>query len=186
MSVRAARASLRGRCRCLIMVTMGSRIEAVIYEVPAERAALPSRACTVTLPGGLAMLPVTEDVADGMDPGAGAGICPGWVLLRVTVAALARRMSAGGRALYIVGETFGGPGIQEAAGWRNGEPWYGPCGTSDIEADLEPGYRLARGRDKAINAGLRALGVRALPGQDEYATIGLTRNRHTEDWTRIP
>lgn len=132
------------------------------------------------------MLPVTEEVAERLDPGAGAGICPGWVLLRVAVAALARRMSEGGRALYIVGETFGGPGIQEAAGWRDGEPWYGPCGTSDTEANLEPGYRLARGRDSAVNAGLRALGVRALPGQDEYATIGLDRHRHTEDWTRTP
>ena len=95
-------------------------------------------------------------------------------------------MSAGGRALYIVSETFGGPGIQEAAGWQDGEPWYGPRGTSDIEADLEPGYRLARGRDSAVNAGLRALGVRAVPGKDEYETIGLTRHRYTDGWTANP
>jgi hypothetical protein len=136
----------------------------------------------VTLPGGLAMLPVAGDMARPDSPGR-AETCPGWVLLRRPVAALTRQLSAGGRALYIVGETFGGRGIQEVAGWLDGEPWYGPCGTSDTEADLEPGYRLARGRDSAINAALRALGVRAAPGQDEYETIGLTRHRYTEDWT---
>jgi hypothetical protein len=67
-----------------------------------------------------------------------------------------------------------------------GEPWYGPCGTSDIEADLEPGYRLARGRYSAVNVGLRALGVRAAPSQDEYETIGLTRHRYTAGWTANP
>lgn len=133
------------------------------------------------------MLPVTDDLAAWLDSAdRGHRADPGWVLLRQPVAVLARQLSVGGRALYIAGETFGGPGIQEAAGWQDGELWYGPCGTSDIEADLEPGYRLARGRDSAINAGLRALGVRAGPGQDEYETIGLARHRFTEDWTNRP
>lgn len=176
------------------MVTMGSRIEAVIYDTPARPAGLPPGVRPVALPGGLAMLPVTDDVAARLDVAAcledaddgGHGVGPGWVLLREPVAALARLLSAGGWALYVAGETFGGPGIQEAVGWRDGELWYGPCGTSDIEADLEPGYRLARREDSAINAGLRALGVRARPGRDEYDTIGLTRHRHTEDWLRDP
>jgi hypothetical protein len=172
--------------RCGIMLAMGSRIEAVIYDASASDAGLPPQARAVALPGGLAMLPVTSDMAARLDPSGRGVTCPGWVLLRRPVAALARQLSAGGRALYIVSETFGGPGIQEAAGWQDGEPWYGPRGTSDIEADLEPGYRLARGRDSAVNAGLRALGVRAVPGKDEYETIGLTRHRYTEDWTANP
>lgn len=168
------------------MMAMGSRIEAVVYDAPVSPAALPPGTRAVPLRGGLAMLPSTDDVAARLDPGDACGTCPGWVLLRVPVAALARHLSVGGRALYIVGETFGGPGIQEAAGWQDGESWFGPYGTSDTEADLEPGYRLARGRDSAISTGLRALGVRVRPGQDEYETIGLTRHRYTEDWTRIP
>jgi hypothetical protein len=172
---------------CPIMVAMGSRIEAVIYDSSARRTGLPPGAREVALPGGLAMLPVTDDLAARLDPAdGGRRAVPGWVLLRPPVAGLARRLSAGGHALYIAGETFGGPGIQEAVGWQDGEPWYGPCGTSDTEADLEPGYRLAHGRDSAINGGLRALGVRAGPGQDEYETIGLTRHRYTEDWTGKP
>ena len=165
---------------------MGSRIEAVIYDASANPAGLPPETRAVALPAGLAMLPVTSDMAVRLDPSGRGGTCPGWVLLRRPVAALARQLSAGGRALYIVSETFGGPGIQEAAGWQDGEPWYGPCGTSDIEADLEPGYRLGRGRDSAVNAGLRALGVRAAPGHDEYETIGLARHRYTARWTANP
>jgi hypothetical protein len=59
----------------------------------------------------------------------------------------------------------------------NGEPWYGPCGTSEVGADLEPGYRLAGVARARFNTGLRALGVRAVSGQDEYETIGLARLR---------
>lgn len=138
----------------------------------------------VPLPGGLTMLPVTENVAEGLDQAAVGDhrISPSWVLLRQPVAALARQVSAGRRALYIAGETFAGPGIQEAIGWQDGRLLYGPSGTCDIEADLEPGYHLVSRGDSAINAGLRALGVRAGPGRDEYETIGLTRHRCTEDW----
>jgi len=45
----------------------------------------------------------------------------------------------------------------------------------------EPGYHLARG-DKAVNAGLRAIGVCAADGSEEYDTVGLGRHRMTEDW----
>jgi hypothetical protein len=62
-----------------------------------------------------------------------------------------------------------------------GQLLYGPSGTCDIEADFEPGYHLAPS-DSAVNAGLRALGVQATDGRDEYATVGLDRHRMTEDW----
>jgi hypothetical protein len=59
---------------------------------------------------------------------------------------------------------------------------YGPAGTCDIEADLQTGYQLAHGRDSAVNAGLRAIGVQASGGRDEYETLGLTTHRMTDDW----
>ena len=37
--------------------------------------------------------------------------------------------------------------------------WYGPSGTCDVEADLEPGYHLVWRWDGAVNVGLRGLGV---------------------------
>jgi len=52
--------------------------------------------------------------------------------------------------------------------------FYGPAGTCDLEADREPGYQVAPHRDSAMNGGLRAMGVQAAPGVDEYETIGLT------------
>jgi hypothetical protein len=71
--------------------------------------------------------------------------------------------------------------VKESIAWRAGQLLYGPSGTCDIEADFEPGYHLAAG-DNAVNAGLRAIGVRATDGRDEYATVGLDRQRMTEDW----
>ena len=60
---------------------------------------------------------------------------------------------------------------------------YGPTGTCDLEADLEPGYHLAPGCDP-VNAGLRAIGVHDAGNRDEYATVGLDKHRMTEDWLR--
>lgn len=36
--------------------------------------------------------------------------------------------------------------------------------------------------DDAVNAALRWLGVTAADGRDEFATVGLDRNRDTEAW----
>jgi hypothetical protein len=91
-------------------------------------------------------------------------------------------MSADRKALYVFGETFGGPGTQEAVGWCEGRLFYGPTGTCDLEADLEPDYQVARDRGSAINDGLRVMGVEATPGVDKYETIGLTRHQMTGDW----
>ena len=98
------------------------------------------------------------------------------------MATLAEHLSADRKVLYVFGETFGGPGTQEAVGWCEGRPFYGPTGTCDLEADREPGYQVAPHKDSAINGGLRAMGVQAALGVDEYDTIGLTRHRMTDDW----
>jgi hypothetical protein len=166
------------------MESVASRIEAVIYDGTGRPAGLPQGQRIVPLPGGLAMVPVTRELAAGLDQAAVGDerISLRWPLLRQPVAALARQLSAGRRALYIAGETFGGPGIQEAIGWQDGRLLYGPSGTCDIERDLEPGYHLIPRRDSAINVGLRVLGVRAGQGQDEYQAVGLARHRFTEDW----
>jgi len=62
-----------------------------------------------------------------------------------------------------------------------GKLLYGPSGTCDIAADFEPGYHLAPG-DNAVNAGLRATGMRAADGSDEYETARLSRHRMIGDW----
>lgn len=167
------------------MVDMGSLIEAVIYDGGSRPVALPPDARTVLLPVGLSMLPLVGGLARRGQPGAERTVRRGWIL-RERIAELARRISVDRRALYVFGETFGGPGTQEAVAWQDGQVLLGRLGTCDIEADLEPGYRLVPRRDSAINVGLRALGVRAEAGQDEYETAGLTRYRYTEDWLTEP
>ena len=134
------------------------------------------------MPSGLTMLPVTREVLSGLDQNAiGDERIPGNWNLQQPVAALARDLSHDRSALYLCSETWAGTGMQESIAWRAGKVLYGPSATCDIEADLEPGYRLALG-DNAVNAGLRAIGVHATASQDEYATVGLAKHRMTEGW----
>jgi len=161
---------------------MGTRIEAIIFDGDPKTAALLAGLPTVAMTERLTMLPVTEEVLCRLDPGAigDEHIPDGWNLRR-DVAALARALSRDRGVLYLFSETWAGPGVKESMAWRQGQLLYGPSGTCDIEADLEPGYQLALG-DDAVNAGLRALGVRAIDGRDEYATVGLDKHRMGEDW----
>lgn len=163
---------------------MGTLIEAVIFDGGSRTAVLPRGLRTARLKAGLTILHVTGEVLRHLDPAAVGDerIPAGW-MLRQPVAALARELSADRRVLYIVIETAGGPGTREAIAWRRGALLHGPSGTCDIEADFEPGYHLAlrAGRDDAVNAGLRAIGVHAA-GDDEHGTAGLSRHRMTGDW----
>jgi len=162
---------------------MASQVEAIIFDGDPETAAIPDGLKTVPLTAGLTMLPLTHEALeqlDAEDPNEDR-IQPDWTLRRA-VATLAVRISADRQVLYVFGETWAGPGIQEAAGWRDGRLVYGPTGTCDLEADREPGYRVVPREDGAINRGLRAIGVQAALGVDEYETIGLTRHRMTDDW----
>jgi hypothetical protein len=165
---------------------VASRIELLIFDGGRVPAALPSDVRIVPLSGQLHLVPVTEDLWGPVAAGsldADEAVYPGWVL-RTGVCRLAREISGDRRVLYVCGETFGGPGTQEAAGWDHGKLVYGPSGTCDLESDREPGYRVVDRRDSAINAGLRMMGVQASPDLDEYAVAGLARHRFTEDWLR--
>jgi hypothetical protein len=128
------------------------------------------------------MLPVTSGLVTRLDADAiGDDRIPAAWKLRRHVAALARQMSADRTVLYIFSETAAGARTKEAIAWHEGRLLYSPSGTCDIEADFEPGYHLAP-FDSAVNAGLRAIGVRTSEGHDDYENIGLTRHRMTDDW----
>jgi hypothetical protein len=163
---------------------MASRIELLIFDGSGAPAALPSGTKIVSLSDQLRLVPVTErSVSLGAvrNPDADDAVYPGWVL-NASVCRLARDMSSDRRVLYVWGETFGGPGTQEAAGWDHGTLVYGPSATCDLESDREPGYRVVPRSDSAINVGLRMMGVQASAGLDEYAATDLARHRFTEDW----
>ena len=110
---------------------MASPIEAIIFDGdPVLK--------TVPLTAGLTMLPLTGEALEHLgaaDPNDDR-IKPGWIL-RQAVATLAEHLSADRKVLYVFGETFGGPGTQEAVGWCEGRLFYGPTGTCDLEADRE-------------------------------------------------
>jgi len=162
---------------------MGSRIEAIIWDRADTPLCVPEGFALVRLTSELSMLPITEDQVKRLDPSAtGDDRIPTAWMLRQPVAALARSLSADRAVVYICSETFAGEGTREAIAWRFGRLLYGPAGTVDIEDDLEFGYHLAWGHNNAVNSGLRAVGVHAAAGDDEYGTIGLERHRHTEDW----
>jgi len=73
------------------------------------------------------MLPLTDKALEhlGADDPNDDRIKPGWILRRA-VATLAEHMSADRHALYVFGETFGGPGTQEAVGWYEGRLFLRP------------------------------------------------------------
>jgi hypothetical protein len=161
---------------------VGTLIEAIIFDGDPGTAAVPNGLRVAPLAEGLTMLPVVRELVSRLDPGAiGDERIPGNWVLQQPVAALARAISHDRTVLYIFSETAGGPGTKEAIAWHRGKLLYGPSGTCDIEEDFEPGYHLAP-RDNAVNAGLRAIGVRTSEGRDEYEMVGLDRHRMTADW----
>jgi hypothetical protein len=141
---------------------MATLIEAIIFDGDPYTAAVPPGMRTVPLQAGLTTLPVSDEVVSQLDPNSvGDERVPSGWMLQQPVAALGRALSADRRVLYIVSETFGGPGTKEAIAWHGGRPLYGPSGTYDIEADLEPGYYLAR--EITPSTGACGRSVSALP-----------------------
>jgi hypothetical protein len=81
--------------------------------------------------------------------------------------------------LYIHSEFFGGEGFQAAMGWQDGRVFFGPAFTSTRGAE-DPPYERVPAAYMAINAGLRALGLVPVPGQDECSTAGLEQHRWSD------
>jgi hypothetical protein len=84
--------------------------------------------------------------------------------------------------LYVHCEFWAGDGIHAAIAWSDGSVVFGPQFTRTPNEPAESPYELADRPSMAINAALRALGIRANPPDDEFATIGLDRHRWTAQW----
>lgn len=151
---------------------MGARIVGAIGAAePLERLwrAAGGAAAPLDLPQGLRILALTEarlDALTRLEPGAYA---EGFVYLSEVLEAALRAASAGGAVAYLESEAFGGRGRQAAALfagglglWREGTP-----------------LRAAKPDPQGpANRALRALGVRAAAGEDEFAALGLERLRN--------
>jgi len=76
-----------------------------------------------------------------------------------------RALSKGSAIAYIETEYFGGEGFERSAIFRDSNVVLGPLDGAG-----------------AVNGALRALGIVAKPGQEEFDVVGLGRHRSLEEW----
>jgi hypothetical protein len=143
---------------------VGTRIEAIIFDGDPETAALPEGLRAVPLPCDLTMLPVTAEVASGLDPDEiGDERIPGNWNLQQPVAALARALSHDRRVVYFFSETWAGPGIKESIAWRAGHLLCGPSGTCDKAVGRFHAVIVTKGRGPGRSQSSCAAWFRCLP-----------------------
>jgi len=125
-------------------------------------------AAVVHLGEGIGMVPLSEDLLQAIDRSAGsvpAPLEPGFEFLSRNVAAWVRALSRGATLAYTEAEFIAGEGTESAVVWRDGEVALGPLhGTG------------------AVNLALRALGVKAPSGREEFEVVGLGRHRQPHEW----
>jgi hypothetical protein len=129
---------------------------------------------------GLALLPLTEEIAPGETRIAG------FYDLTSGVADRARELSLHGVVAYLHTEFFGGGGFHAAMAWRDGAVAWGPLFTATSAGEAEDHYAVVADRhDMAVNVLLRWLGVHRGDEIDEFAAAGLTRCRWTREWAAL-
>jgi len=127
----------------------------------------------VDLHQGFVLVPVPNDPREDDE-----GIVEPFAFLTSRLEASLREASRSEGLAYVEAEFFGGSGFQTAAVWSKGQLLYQPeTMNPKSSASLE---------DAPINHALRAIGVQRDERGDEFATVGLDRYRHTEDWVQLP
>ncbi|MDR6534473.1 hypothetical protein [Variovorax soli] len=125
---------------------------------------------------GLALLPITDaftqELADAhpelvhVSPPLLESMAPG-------VAALAAQLSEEGPVAFISTEFFGGTGGQDALVWK---------GSGIVFALSDNEDNMLAWPNTPISQALRAIGVQADDGKDEFDTVGLGTHRSTKGW----
>ncbi|MFG2949735.1 hypothetical protein [Streptomyces adustus] len=154
---------------------MGYELQAVIAADELLRAAsreVPG-ARVVSLQQGLSLMPMTDEVFDGVTDGSDGADLGFWKLPRGFETLLAQWSSAGPVA-YVEAEYFGGVGEQRAVVWADGSLALGPLD--------EPEKKWFSRAVSPISQALRRLGARRSLGEDEFEAVGLDRHRNNEDW----
>ena len=124
-------------------------------------------AAVVHLDAGIGMIPFTEALLDEMRAlqGGAATAVPPFEFLFPAGAEWARSLSLGTVVAYVEAEYIAGEGTESAILWRDGDVAEGP--SSGVGA---------------ICRALRALGVVAAKGKDEFESVGLGRCRKPSEW----
>lgn len=124
---------------------------------------------------GLALLPVTDDVLDGLGRVDERPFGEAFWFLSGGIASLGALASRSGPVAYLEADFAGGAGLQAAVVWAGGDVVLGPVTIPVSPLPAQP--------DWPVNQALRRLGA---SGTDEFAAIGLDRHRHTRDWADAP
>lgn len=167
---------------------MAGNLQALLLKSTAQslrEAALP------TVPSaagsGLVLVPLTEEIVASMVPAAvdGAPVA-GFYELTKELAEWVLRHSLYGDVAYLHTEFFGGGGFHAAVAWRGGIVAWGPMFTATSAGEAEDHYSVVTGdEDMAINVMLRWWGVPRGDQGDEFAAVGLSRYRWTNDWAAL-
>lgn len=137
----------------------------------------------VTLPQGLVLVPLTNELKERLAPADGAPVL-GFDKLTAGVASAAADASHYGPIVYLHQETFGGTGFEASVVWRAGRVAFGPLftATDDDECITSAYVVVSNTASNAINEALRHIDVDRGAALDEYAAIGLDRHRTTAAW----
>jgi len=136
-----------------------------------EETATLGSAVVCPLVQGFALVPITDSLAAELKAVPSGGIAPLGEMAPGLVE-VALRTSQSTAVAYISTEYFGGHGGQDAVAWLNGDVIFSPKGEG--YGDVWP--------NSAISQALRAIGVIANAGQDEFDTLGLGNHRETHRW----
>jgi hypothetical protein len=140
------------------------------YDHLSRRLAPYSNARLVELQGGLGLVPLSEDLLREVqhvtrDASESSAICETFEFLTPAVELWVCDLSRNAKVAFVETEYFSGEGFERAALWQDGELVLGPLDGAG-----------------AVNEALRALGVSAGPGQEEFDYVGLGRHRSLEEW----
>lgn len=140
--------------------------------------ALLSSAVLCPLAQGLALIPVSDEVEAEL--GAFPVSCmPAVIPCSGPVArglpAFAAQLSMQSFVLYLATCIYAGTGGQDAIVWKDGKR---------VLALGDDADHMAAWPDSPISRALRAVGVVAQPGQDEFDAMGLGRFRRNEAWVK--
>ena len=167
------------------MAAVAGVLEAlVLLPVPGLVPQLPDDVPVAELTVGDArLIPITDAVRAQCEVAEGSSDkVAGFRELTHGLADWAEKLSRRWTVLYVHCEFWAGDGTHAAIAWSQGSVVFGPRFTRTPNEPPEPPYEAADRPAMAINAALRAVGVRAEPPADEFATIGLDRHRWTAEW----
>ncbi|WP_417888128.1 hypothetical protein [Zunongwangia sp.] len=119
----------------------------------------------VSLKGGIYMIPMTDELFDEINEMESSSGIATFEFLTENIEQKTIETIGNRELAYVESEFFGGQGGHIGVIWRNGKRDF-----------------LTESDKSSMNKILKLLGVKRSLLKDEFDTIGLAENRHTEDW----